>query len=348
MSIQGSVATAPPPAGSPAADPVVYDTAIIGAGPTGLFAAFYAGLREMKTVLIDSLDDVGGQLTALYPEKYIYDVAGFPKVRAKDLVAGLVEQMNSSGHPPTLRLGQAVSTLTQGPDGVFHLGVGDDTVRTRTVIIAAGIGAFRPKTLPIPGIETLEGRCVHYSVKNTEMFRGKRVLIIGGGDSAVDWANHLAGVAASVHLIHRRDEFRAHEGSVTQMRAGPTKILTPYELKALEGDDLGLKRAIVYHNQTKTELPLDVEHVLVNIGFHSSLGPIAEWGLNLQKGKVVVDSRMCTNRPGVFAAGDVVTYDGKLALIACGFGDAATAVCHAKQFVDPKAKLFPGHSSERK
>lgn len=326
----------------------VYDVAIVGAGPTGLFAAFYAGLREMKTVLVDSLDDLGGQLTALYPEKFIYDVAGFPKVRAKDLVAGLVEQMNSSGHPPEIRLGKPVTTLQQGADGVFTLGVGDGTLSTKTVILAAGIGAFRPKSLPIPGIETLEGKCVHYSVKDTERFRGQRVLIVGGGDSAVDWANHLAGVAASVHLIHRRDEFRAHEGSVTQMRAGPTKILTPYELKALEGDEKGLKYALVFNNQTKEETPIGVDHVLVNIGFLSSLGPIAEWGLELKKGKVVVDSRMCTNRPGVFAAGDVVSYEGKLALIACGFGDAAVAVCHAKQHVDPKAKLFPGHSSEKK
>lgn len=332
----------------------IADVVIVGGGPTGLFAAFYAGLREMKTVLVDSLDDLGGQLTALYPEKYIYDVAGFPKVRAKELVDRLVEQVGTTGHPPEVRLGRAVTTLVQDEAGVFTLGLaggaagGGGGVRARSVILAAGIGAFRPKSLPIPGIEAVEGKFVHYSVKDTERFRGARVLIVGGGDSAVDWANHLAGVAGSVHLIHRRDEFRAHEGSVTQMRAGPTHILTPYELKALEGDETGLKFATVFNNTTKQEMPLGVDHVLVNIGFMSSLGPIAEWGLELKKGKVVVDTRMATTRAGVFAAGDVVSYDGKLALIACGFGDAAVAVCHAKMHIDPKAKLFPGHSSEKK
>lgn len=331
------------------ADETVYDVAIIGGGPSGLFAGFYAGLREMKSVLVDSLDDLGGQLAALYPEKYIYDVAGFPKVRAKELVDRLVEQMRSTSHAPTVRLGKPVSTLTEA-EGVFTLGVGSEAVRARSVILAAGIGAFRPKSLPLPGIEALEGKTVHYSVKDTSRFKGSRVLIVGGGDSAVDWANHLAGTAASVQLIHRRDEFRAHEGSVTQMRAGPTEILTPYELKSVEGDlTTGkLGRVVVFHNQTKAETALEIDHLLVNIGFMSSLGPIAEWGLELKKGKVVVDSRMATTRPGVFAAGDAVTYDGKLALIACGFGDAAVAVCHAKMHIDPKAKLFPGHSSEKK
>ena len=328
----------------------VYDVAIIGAGPAGLFAAFYAGLREMKVVIIDSLETLGGQLTALYPEKYIYDVAGFPKVTAKALVANLVEQMMSTGFQPDVILGKAVGTLNQDEaTKVFTLGVGGagETVRAKSVIVAAGIGAFKAKSLPLPGIESLEGKCVHYSVKNTEVFRGSRVLIVGGGDSAVDWANHLAGVVESAHLIHRRDEFRAHEGSVTQMKAGPTKILTPHELKALEGDSTRITKAVVFHNVTKQEVHIEVDHVLVNIGFASSLGPIATWGLELVKGKIVVNSRMQTSREGIFAAGDVVNYDGKLALIACGFGDAAVAVCHAKQYIDPKAKLFPGHSSEK-
>lgn len=326
----------------------IYDVAIIGGGPTGLFAGFYAGLREMSAVIVDSLDQLGGQLSTLYPEKYIYDVAGFPKVRAKDLVGQLVEQMEKSGKPPAVKLGKAVSTLTQDGEGVFSLGVGDEVVKARSVIVAAGIGAFKAKSLPLPGIEALEGKSVHYSVKDTEFFRGSRVLIIGGGDSAVDWANHLAGVVKSAHLIHRRDEFRAHEASVTQMKAGPTKIMTPYELRGIEGDGTKISKVTVFHNATKEETVLDIDHVLVNIGFASSLGPIAEWGLELAKGKIVVNSRMATSRPGVFAAGDVVSYDGKLALIVCGFGDAAVAVCHAKQHIDPKAKLFPGHSSEKK
>lgn len=328
----------------------IHDLAIIGAGPTGLFAAFYAGLREMHVALIDSLDTLGGQLTALYPEKYIYDVAGFPKVAAKDLVANLEAQMLATGHPPKQYLSQSVTTLTQDEQGVFTVGFAKGgSIQAKSIVLAAGIGAFKAKSLPLPHIEQLEGKVVHYSVKNTAAFKDQRVLIIGGGDSAVDWANHLAGVAASVHLIHRRDEFRAHEGSVTQMRNGPTRIMTPYELKALDVDDHGkLKFATIFNNTTKEETPLGVDHILVNIGFASSLGPITEWGLELKKGKVVVDSAMRTTRSGIFAAGDVVAYDGKLALIACGFGDAAIAVCHAKMHVDPKAKLFPGHSSEKK
>jgi thioredoxin reductase (NADPH) len=328
-------------------DETIYDVAIVGGGPTGLFAGFYAGLREMRSVLIDSLEDLGGQLTALYPEKNIYDVAGFPEVRAKELVDRLAKQMHRTSHPPKVLLGKPVTTLTEA-DGIFTLKVGDGHVKTKTLILAAGIGAFKPKSLPIPGIESLEGKTVHYSVKNTEKFRDQRVLIVGGGDSAVDWANHLSGVAASVHLIHRRDEFRAHEGSVTQMRAGPTKIMTPYELKAVDGNDDKIKFVTVFNNTTKAEESLGIDHILVNIGFASSLGPIADWGLELKRGKVVVTTQMATNRPGIFAAGDVVAYDGKLALIACGFGDAAVAVCHAKMHVDPKAKLFPGHSSEKK
>jgi thioredoxin reductase (NADPH) len=342
------------PAASPRASdsqPIkIYDLAIVGGGPTGLFAAFYAGIREMDTVLIDSLEELGGQLTALYPEKNIFDVAGFPQVRAKELVDRLVKQMKSTEHPPTIQLGTQVGLLTGGnseTNGIFTLNTDKGLIWAKSVVVAAGIGAFKPKSLPIPGIEALEGKYVHYSVKETSRFKDQRVLIIGGGDSAVDWANHLAGVAASVHLIHRRDEFRAHEAAVTQMKAGPTKVMTPYELRSVEGDESGLRTVTVFHNQTKQETPLGVDHILVNIGFLSSIGPIAEWGMDLVKGKVVVDSRMATTRPGVFAAGDVVSYNGKLALIACGFADAVTAVCHAKMFIDPKAKLFPGHSSEK-
>jgi ferredoxin/flavodoxin---NADP+ reductase len=335
----------------------IYDLLIVGAGPTGLFAGFYAGLREMATVVVDSLDQVGGQLAALYPEKDIFDVAGFPRVPAKELVDRLHQQMNASQHPPTTLLGHTVSTLSWDESKrLFTVGTrtrdmdlkaDPHFLHARSIIVSAGIGAFRPRTLPIPGVESLEGKYVHYSVRNTSRFKGQKVLIVGGGDSAVDWANHLANVTASTTLIHRRDQFRAHEGSVTQMRKGPTQILTPHELVSLQGDDTALTSVTVRNTAKKEDAVLPVDHILVNIGYESSLGPIAEWGLEFKRSKIVVDSCMRTTRPGVFAAGDVVTYEGKLALIACGFGDAVTAVCHAKQFIDPAAKLFPGHSSER-
>ena len=321
----------------------IVDLAIIGAGPTGLFGAFYAGLRRMSVKLIDSLDMLGGQLTTLYPEKYIYDVAGFPKVLAKDLAASLVEQ--ALHYEPTVCLGEQVQTLDYDEAGRFF------TVKTskgahaaRTILIAAGVGAFTAKTLPLPNAVEYEGKGLHYFVKQVEVFRGKRVLIVGGGDSAVDWANTLAPVAAKVTLIHRRDQFRAHEDSVQQMLKSPVHVRTFYELKALGGNG-DLAHATIYDNRSKAEETLELDAVLVNIGFHNSLGPIKDWGLVLEGSAVRVDSMMQTSRPGIFAAGDIATFAGKLKLIATGFGEACTAVNFAKHYIDPSAHIFPGHSS---
>jgi ferredoxin/flavodoxin---NADP+ reductase len=325
-------------------DPV--DVAIIGAGPTGLFAAFYAGLRQMSIKLIDSLDILGGQLNTLYPEKYIYDVAGFPKILAKELVQNLVEQ--AMQYNPTVCLGEQVSALDEVDGGKMWL------VRTtkkmhlaKTIIIAGGVGAFHPKTLPLPNAEDYVGSGLHYFIKELSGFAGKRVLIVGGGDSAVDWANMLAPTVGQLTLIHRRDQFRAHEDSVHKMHQTAASIKTFFELKSIHGHG-HIERAVIYDNRTKAEEELIVDHILVNIGFNNSLGPIKEWGLNIEKGQIVVDGTMRTNRPGIFAAGDIVAYPGKLKLIATGFGEACTAVCHAKHHMDPAAKVFPGHSSDMK
>jgi thioredoxin reductase len=322
------------------------DVAIIGAGPVGLFAAYYAGLRQMSVILIDSLDVLGGQLVTLYPEKYIYDVAGFPKILAKDLAHNLIEQ--GTQYHPAVRLGEQVTDLD------FHDETKTYTIRTdrgahaaRAVVIAAGVGSFQPKTLALPGVERFAGHGLHYFVKELTPFRGKRVLIVGGGDSAVDWANALAPEASQLTLIHRRDQFRAHEDSVARMRRAPVTIKTPYELKSIDGNGR-IERATIYHNQSKREETLDVDHVLVNIGFNNSLGPIARWGLELEGGQVKVDGMMQTNRPGIFAAGDIATYPGKLKLIATGFGEACIAVNYAKHYLDPAANIFPGHSSNMK
>lgn len=324
----------------------VVDLAIVGAGPTGLFASFYAGLRQMSVKLIDSLEILGGQLTTLYPEKYIYDVAGFPRVLAKDLSNSLVEQ--GLQYRPAVCLGEQVQTLTrEAPSAPWSLTTNKTTHKARSIVIAAGVGAFQAKTLPQGNAKQYEGKGLHYFVNNLGGFKGQRVLIVGGGDSAVDWANMLAPVAREVTLIHRRDQFRAHEDSVEKMKRTSVQIKTFYELKSIGGDGR-LQSATIYDNRSNAEETLDLDAVLVNIGFVNSLGPIKDWGLEIEGGSIKVDSMMQTNRPGIFAAGDICTYPGKLKLIATGFGEAAIAVNYAKHFIDPAAHIFPGHSSAMK
>ncbi|MGA3067434.1 MAG: NAD(P)/FAD-dependent oxidoreductase [Tepidisphaeraceae bacterium] len=328
------------------ASPGVVDVAIIGGGPTGLFAAFYAGLRGMSVEIIDSLELLGGQLVTLYPEKYIYDVGGFPKVLAKDLAQSLIDQ--AMQYHPTISLGQRVEKLEEDSgQKVFRLHTQTGIHQARTIVIAAGVGAFEPKTLPLPEAAGYVGKGIHYFVRELKSMQGKRVLIVGGGDSAVDWANTLLPVAAHMTLIHRRDQFRAHEKAVEQMRRGTCNILTFHELKRIEGD-FAVERAVVFDNRTNVEQTLSVDAILVNVGFHNSLGPIKDWGLEIEGGAIKVDYMMQTNRPGIFAAGDIASFPGKLKLIATGFGEASIAVNYAKHYLDPKAHVFPGHSSNMK
>jgi ferredoxin/flavodoxin---NADP+ reductase len=319
------------------------DVAIIGGGPVGLFATFYAGMRQMSVILIDSLQQLGGQLATLYPEKPIYDVAGFPTVLAKDLSANLVKQAMLAS--PLLALGEQVLTLAWDEHLQSFTITTDKTAhQARTVIIAAGIGAMAPKRLPLPHASQFEGRGLYYAVENPQSFRGRRVLIVGGGDSAVDWANALSPIARQVVLVHRRDVFRAHEVSVSQMRSSSTDIRTFHELRALVGESTVLQ-AVIEDTRTRRTESLDVDAVLVNIGFDTSLGKIKHWGLALQGNGIRVEPTMQTSRPGVFAVGDVCAYPAKLKLLATGFGEAATAVNFAKKFIDPSANLFPGHST---
>lgn len=331
--------------------PLLSDLVIIGGGPTGLFGAFYAGLRQMSVTIIDSLEALGGQLVTLYPEKYIYDVAGFPRVLAKDLAASLIEQ--AMQYQPTVCLGEQVTNLDFNALTKFYTirtrkGAADTPGhRARAILIAAGVGSFVPKTLPLPNAKDFVGRGLHYFVKSIDPFRGKRVLIVGGGDSAVDWANMLAPVASHLTLIHRRDAFRAHEESVRRMRQAVPDIRVFHELKAISGDGC-VRQVVLYDSRSKTEQTLDVDHVLVNIGFETHLGPIANWGLELEGGQVKVDPMMMTSRPGIFAAGDIAAFPGKLKLIATGFGEACTAVNFAKHYLDPAANIFPGHSTNLK
>ncbi len=322
-----------------------FDITIVGAGPVGLFAAFYAGLRTMKVKVVDSLAEPGGQLAALYPDKYIYDVAGFPKVKSRELVEQLVEQAVQYG--PTLCLGEQAMTLS-AVDGGYVIGSDRGTQhRSKTVLLTAGIGSFAPRKLPEAALARYEGHGLHYVLPGLEVFRGRRVLLLGGGDTAVDWALHLEPLASELTLIHRRDQFRAHEDSVHKLHASRCKVVPFHELKDLEGDG-HVERAVIYDNRTKAETALAVDDVVVNFGFVANLGPLKAWGLTIKANALEVSQKMETNLPGVFGAGDLVSYPGKLKLIATGFGEAAMAVCGAKMRVDPAARYFPGHSSEMK
>ncbi|HSW46400.1 MAG TPA: NAD(P)/FAD-dependent oxidoreductase [Phycisphaerae bacterium] len=320
----------------------LFDVIVVGGGPAGLFATYYAGLRGMRCLLIDSLEQLGGQLAALYPEKFIYDVAGFPAVLARALVQELVKQ--ASQYKPTIVLSEQVRRLDSTSENILELSTDKAAYRSRSVIVCAGAGSFTPKRLPNVNCQEYEGRGVCYFVRDIQECRGKRVLVVGGGDSAVDWSLNLLRVTDRITLIHRLDHFRAHEDNVKKLFASPVTIKTFHELKAVHGNER-VERATIIESRTKAEETLEVESVLINIGFSSTLGPIHDWGLTLDKHGIVANSRMETNLPGVYAAGDVASYPGKLKLIATGFGEAAMAVNHAKAFIDPASKSFPGHSS---
>jgi thioredoxin reductase len=318
------------------------DVTVVGGGPVGLYAAFYAGLRGLSTRIVDSLPELGGQLTALYPEKYVYDVAGFAEILAKDLAKGLVDQ--ALGYEPDVELEQKVTELRREDD---HWILGTErgsSFPTRTVILCVGVGAFMPRKLAIPDVEQLEGRGLHYLVREKETFRGKRLLIVGGGDSAIDWCMGLEGIAESILLAHRRDVFRAHTANVEAVRASSVEMRTFWELKAIHGEE-HVEGATIFDNRSKEEETLELDAILVNIGFLANLGPIKTWGLEIERNSLFVNEHMETNFPGVYAAGDIVTHPGKLKLISTGHGEAAIAANFAATHVDPKAKPFPGHSS---
>lgn len=318
----------------------VTDITIIGGGPVGLFTAFYAGLRQTSVKLIESLPQLGGQLAALYPEKFIYDIAGFPKVRAQELVDNLVEQMNQ--FETSICLGEAVMEVAKQEDGLFKITTSKAVHYSRTVIITAGNGAFQARKMGIEGEDEFGN--IHYFVQNMNQFAGKKVALFGGGDSAVDWALMLEPIAEKTTIVHRRDKFRAHEHSVEQLQQSSVEKVTPYVPVKLIGEQK-VEQVVVKHAKTEETLILEVDDVLVNFGFLSSLGPIKDWGLEIEKNSIVVDSNMETNIKGIYAVGDICTYTGKVNLIATGFGEAPIAVSHAKVSIDPTAKMQPLHST---
>jgi len=319
------------------------DLLIIGAGPTGLFAAYYAGFRGHRVAVVDSLPELGGQITAMYPEKQILDVAGFPSIKGRDLVEGLVTQAATA--KPEYFLDRTALTLAQDDDGVT-VGLDDGTaIRAGAVLITAGIGKFSPRTLPAG--EGWLGRGLEFFVPSFAPYVGKDVVIVGGGDSAFDWALHLEPVARSVTLVHRRDAFRAHERTVQQVRDSSVEIVTKAEVTALIAGEDGagtLESVEITADGVATTRP--AQALVAALGFIADLGPLQTWGIEVSKRHVLVSPSMQTSLSRVFAAGDITEYPGKVRLIAVGFGEAATAVNNATVAIDPSAKVFPGHSSE--
>ena len=326
------------------------DVAIIGAGPVGLFAIFECGMVRLKCHVIDALNDVGGQCIALYPEKPIYDIPGYPEIMAADLIAKLKQQ--AAPFNPVYHLGQQVIKLEQQSDQSWLLETSiGKKINAKAVMIAAGVGAFGPNRPPLQGIEQYESKSVFYYVQSREDYRGKRVVIAGGGDSALDWAINLHDIAAKVMVVHRRDKFRGAPESVARMKqlvdAGKIELVVPYQLSALEGSNGQISNVIV-EDLDGGKKSLAADRLLPFFGLSMNLGPIAEWGLNLDHNHIVIDPKTCaTSRNGIFAIGDIARYDGKLKLILCGFSEAAMAAHAAYKLINPHQELHFEYSTSK-
>ena len=339
--------TVPPGSATGSGRRVDVDLLVVGAGPAGLYAAYYAGFRGLRTAVVDSLSEPGGQVMALYPEKMIYDVAGFPGIKGRDLVSNLVQQ--AARFDPVYVLGERADRLTnatgQRPRPGDRLVVTTDRgtqISCGAVVITGGIGTFTPR--PLPGGAEWEGRGLTYVVKELAAHAGQDVVIVGGGDSAVDWALALEDLAASVTVVHRRKHFRAHAASVADMEHGRTVVVTDAQVSHLEGDER-LHTVHVRHKDGEVT-PYKAQAVIAALGFTADIGPLEGWGIDIVDRKIMVDTAMRTSVSGVYSAGDITEYAGKVRLIAVGFGEAATAVNNAATYLDPDQPLFPGHSSD--
>ena len=319
------------------------DVLIVGAGPSGLYGAYYAGFRGWSVAVVDSLPELGGQVTALYPEKALLDVAGFPTVKGRELVDHLVEQASSAR--PTYLLDRTAKALTidDGVDGGLRLDLEDGSVvRAKVLIITAGIGKFTPR--PLPAGEGWEGRGLVFFVPSFTEYADRDVVIVGGGDSAFDWAAALDGIARSVTIVHRRDRFRAHQATVDAVLASQTEVITNAHVSKLAGE--GVLEQVEITTKDGEVLTRPAQAVVAALGFVADLTAMEEWGLEMDHRHIPVDPAMRTNLPRVFAAGDITEYDGKVRLIAVGFGEVATAVNNGATLIDPEAHVFPGHSSD--
>lgn len=328
--------------------PIKTDVIIVGAGPVGLFAIFECGMMRLKCHVIDALEMVGGQCAALYPEKPIYDIPGFPRVEALDLIKNLEKQ--AAPFDPVYHLNQQVELLQPLEDNRWLVQTSTGTqFNTKVIIIAAGVGAFGPNRPPLDGIDAYEGKSVLYYIKKREQFTNQRVVIAGGGDSAVDWAISLSEIAKKVMVVHRRPKFRAAPESEKQLHhladQGKIELVVPYQLEGLDGHE-GHLDAVVVKTLEGEIRRLETDYLLPFFGLSMNLGPINNWGLTLEKHHIEVTSGTCeTNQPGILAIGDIATYPHKLKLILTGFAEAAQAAHTARSLVHPGEVWHFEHST---
>ncbi|WP_163971526.1 NAD(P)/FAD-dependent oxidoreductase [Oceanobacillus halotolerans] len=322
----------------------IYDTTIVGGGPIGLFTAFYSGMREMKTKVIEYLPFLGGKVPYFYPEKIIRDVGGIPEISGEKFTENLIKQAKT--FDPTIILEQQITEMEKLEDGTFLLkSANGDIHHTKTVILATGFGALKSIKLTLPDAEKYENNSVHYTIHKLASYKGKKVLISGGGNSAVDWANELEPIADRVTLVYRKTTFPGIESNVTKMMNSTVQVLNPYEVIELKGHDDQLTSVMTKHVESNTKKEIPIDAMIVNHGFQIDLGSIADWGMQMQNGAIQVDNKMATSIPGIFAVGDIATYDGKLNLIAGGFNEGPIAVNHAKLHISPTDSLKPIYST---
>lgn len=321
----------------------VFDITIIGAGPVGMFAAFYGGMRNAKVKLIDSLPQLGGQVSMLYPEKDIYDIPALPVITGKELTTNLTVQQ--SRFDQTICLDEEVLNVEKDTKGIFELTTSKGTHYSNAVIIAAGNGAFSPRKLKLDEAEHYERKSLHYYVNNIEQFKNRTVMISGGGDSAVDWALTLEPIAKKVYLVHRRNKFRAHEHSISLLEQSSVEILTPFAPSSLSGEHQQIKTITLQESRSDNTKEVEVDDLLVNYGFTSSIGPMKHWGFEVTRNEIIVNTKMETTTPGIYAIGDICTYEGKIKLIATGFGEGPTAINNAMSYINPDERVQPMHST---
>lgn len=301
----------------------ISDLIIIGGGPIGMFAAYYAGMRELKTKLIESLPQLGGQIDLMYPEKIITDLGTVPQIKGKQLITNLEEQLDI--FKTDITTNETVLEIEKNDD-YFTVITNKDKYYARTILLTSGQGIFEPRKLGIHHNKEYEKTNLHYYVKNLECYRDQKIAVLGGGDSAVDWALMLEGIADKVYLIHRRQQFRAHEASVSQLKSSSIEKLTPYQLESIAGDTTHVQELTLKERHGDEKITLPIDFLIVNYGFHSDSLQLKKWGIDTQRAGAHVSQNMSTNIPGVFAAGDAASFNGKVKLLATGFGEVPTAI----------------------